>query len=110
MIVQLRTPAAWPSHDELALRHRLEEELGDELGQHGFVDGGDSGSGSMNIFIVEIDDPATALARVKAVLERRGLLGTAIVNQSSFENEDDENPVFDQVVWPENFKGTFSIL
>ena len=110
MIVQLRTPATWPARDELELRYKVEEDLEEALGSHGDVDGGDSGSGSMNIFIVQVDDPTTALLRIKTVLERHGLLGAAIVNLTSFENEDDEDSVVNQVVWPENFKGRFSVF
>ena len=110
MTVQIPITGKWGTDEELDLRHRLEEEFQDELGELGSVDGGDIGSGNMNVFIYGIADFAPALDRVKAVLTRHHVLDRAVIQRSAYRNEEDDEPEEQMVVWPENFTGTFRLF
>jgi hypothetical protein len=110
MTVQLPITDRWGTDEELALRHRLEEEFQNELGELGSVDGGDIGSGKMSVFIYGITDFTPALDRVKTVLTRHRALDRAVIQRSTYRNEDDDEPEEQAVVWPENFKGTFRLF
>ncbi len=110
LVVQLPITGPWGTDAELQLRHRLEEELQEALGELGVVDGGDIGSGNVNIFIVEIPDAAPALERVKAVLARHAVLDRAIIQRTTYQSEEDDEPSDEAVVWPEGFTGTFSLF
>jgi hypothetical protein len=77
MTVTLKTTAEWATSEELQRRFDLETSLGKALRRNGFVDGGDSGLGTMTIFICDVKDPHKARERVNAVLEQNGLAAEA---------------------------------
>jgi hypothetical protein len=110
MIVQLPITGHWGTDEEMDLRHQLEEEFQQELGGLGSVDGGDIGSGNMNVFIYRIPEFPPALERVKAVLTRHALLDKAVIERSTFQNEGDDEPSEEVVVWPENYTGVFRLF
>src|SRR5436190_18799196 len=67
----------WPSAAELALRHELETAFDQALGGDGFVEGGGSGMGVMDIFIAGVLEVERVVDRINVILEERGLLGNA---------------------------------
>lgn len=89
------------SPDDLDKRHRVENLLDECLGWtgNGHCDGGDIGSGTMNIFAYVVD-PDVAAQTVLQTLETEHMLEGAIIAIN-----DDEDL---RVVWPTNYTGQFS--
>jgi hypothetical protein len=66
----------FPSSSELAVRHAVEDALGDaEVGE--VVDAG-GGMGVMDIYLA-VDDVASAVSKAKAIVKRLGLEARATV-------------------------------
>jgi hypothetical protein len=94
------------SDDDLGVRHRLEEELDRTFDAKGFglVDGGDIGSGTMNVFaLVRAQHWGAALPAAVSVLRDLGIDGSAVVAKRDL-TDDDSMPV---IVWPEGSDGPF---
>lgn len=109
LIIQIPIHGDWGSDGDVEVRYSLERDLQRRLGTLGVVDGGDIGSGNMNLFVVSITDLPGALLAVKSVMERWDLLGIAVIQRSSFWSADDDEPV-ESVVWPIGYQGTFSVF
>jgi hypothetical protein len=102
LIVQLRIQGHGSIHD-LDFRHHLEDVLGAALQEHdlGIVDGGDIGSGSINVFaFVDSDRWEAAWATVHSKLTEMVLLQQAVVARQVEDNDP-------QVVWPEGYGRAF---
>lgn len=104
IVVQYRTET-WGSVEDLNRRHEVEGILNECLGWtgNGHCDGGDIGSGSINAFSAVVDPVLAGQAIIKA-LRARKLLAEATVAYRLPESDDYI------VVWPEDFRGEFSIL
>jgi hypothetical protein len=105
VIVQIPTQGGWPTNDEVELRWRIESLLDDALGWvgNGHCDGGDAGSGSMNVFCYVVDAKASAQTMVETLREH-GLLDKLIIAL------DDEDTDAMKVLWPPDYQGTFSLF
>jgi hypothetical protein len=106
IVVQYRI-AGFGGKDDLAKRHQIEDLLGQALesADIGFCDGGDIGSGSMNIFLYA-HDRRSAEQLVIRTLRTHGLLDRAVVAVC-------DDPAQDapyEVIWPEDYDGEFSVL
>lgn len=100
--VQYRT-AGWGSVGDLDKRHRIEDLLDECLAWtcNGFCDGGDIGSGAINIFCLVIDPEAAKNTLVKT-LKRNRLLKGAVIAVREGESY--------RVLWPEDSTAAFSML
>ncbi|PQO45024.1 hypothetical protein [Blastopirellula marina] len=100
LILQFKTQDPWGAGDDLDKRYAVEELLNELLGWtgNGMCDGGDIGSGTMNLFSYVVD-PQLACQAIVAELKKEGIEGGII----AVETEDDY-----QVLWPEDFEGEFS--
>lgn len=103
----------WGSTDDLSKRHRLEDVLDECLQrtQNGECDGGDIGSGTINIYLEGITDPDRACQDIVAALTFSGDIEGAFVARSNRDEEEidmDEPPYC--VLWPKDFVGEFGIL
>jgi hypothetical protein len=100
VVVQYQLGSNWGTDDDLKTRHEIESIFNECFGWtgNGMCDGGDIGSGMMNIFSYVVD-PTIALRTMRNELSSRGLLDSAIIAV----REGDEY----RVVWPENFSGDF---
>lgn len=105
IIVQIPTQGGWPTNDEVELRWRIESLLDDALGWvgNGHCDGGDAGSGSMNVFCYVVD-PAAGCRTMVETLREHGLLERLLIAI------DDGNDDAFSVLWPEGYTGTFSLF
>lgn len=85
--------AGWGSSEDLNKRHRVEELMDECLGWTGLghCDGGDIGSGDMNVCCLVVD-PFVALDPILESLQQHNCLGSATI---AIETEDDL-----QVLWP----------
>ena len=103
IIVQFKTQGVWGDSDDLNKRHRVEDILNECLGWtgNGDCDGGDIGSGTINVFLFVVD-PYLAKDSIVAALKQNNLIDGAII---AIDHKDDY-----EVVWPEDFEGVFSIL
>jgi hypothetical protein len=95
--------AGWGSVDDLDRRRKIEEVLNECLAStcNGFCDGGDLGSGEMNLYCLVIDPSAVRNAIVSALKKNRFLKGAVIAVR--------EGETY-RVIWPDDFKGDFSIV
>jgi hypothetical protein len=102
VVVQYRT-AGWGSVADLEKRHKIEELLDECLAWtcNGFCDGGDIGSGSINIFCLVVD-PAAAKDTLVSTLKKNRLVKGAVIAVR-------EGELY-RVLWPDDFEGTFSVL
>jgi hypothetical protein len=84
-------------------RVRVEERMNECLGWTGLghSDGGDMGSGTMNVFCYVVD-PAIAEKVIVSDLDKHGLLDGAVIAERVGETV--------KVLWPRDFAGTFAIL
>ncbi len=84
-------------------RVRVEELMNECLGWTGLghCDGGDMGSGQMNVFCYVVD-AAIAEPVIVSTLKKHGLLEGAVIAER---NENEAN-----VLWPHDFSGTFAVL
>jgi hypothetical protein len=87
---------------DLDKRNVVEELMNECLGWSGLghCDGGDIGSGTMNVFCFVVDG-RLALTTVVAELKKNQLLGAAVIATTLDKGE--------KVVWPENFEGEFCV-
>ena len=102
LIVQFRIHGHGSIRD-LDFRHQVEDELRAALQEHdlGMVDGGDIGSGSVNVFaIVDPDRWEAAWATVRSKLIDLELLQRAVVARQV----EDSEP---EVLWPEHYGQEF---
>jgi len=111
LIVQYRV-SGWGSTADLEKRHRLEGVLGKRLEEtdNGYCDGGDIGSGSINIYLEEVIDPQRACDSLVAVLQESGDLERAVIALNLDPNGTREEGPCYQVLWPKDYSGDFSIL
>lgn len=88
---------------DLERRHEVEGLLEDRLGWTGLghCDGGDIGSGTMNVFCLVVD-PNVAVPLIVRELERGGYLEEALI---AVEREKDDSI---EVRWPPDYQGEFS--
>lgn len=102
VIIQYRIESSGSAND-LKKRHSVENLLGTflENSDLGYCDGGDIGSGTMNIFcfVKRAHDGANAIVDT---LRRNDLLEGAVVAEST----DGE----DKVIWPEDFEGELQLM
>jgi len=88
--------------DDLDKRYKVEQQMNQCLGWTGlgFCDGGDIGSGTMNVFCFVVDS-AKAIPIITTELKSMGLLYQATIALISDDHE--------EVVWPPAFQGKFAI-
>lgn len=93
----------WGSAEDLDQRYAVEHVMNECLGWtgNGHCDGGDIGSGSINIFCFVVDPQIAAKSAVER-LRKKHLLKGAIM---AYEKDDDYI-----VLWPKDFSGKFSPL
>jgi hypothetical protein len=105
-VVQYRV-AGFGGKDDLSKRHQIEDLLGQELesADIGFCDGGDIGSGNMNIFLYTHDRRSAEELVIRTLRSHRMLEGAVIAICPNPENDEPY-----EVVWPEDFDGPFSVL
>jgi hypothetical protein len=91
------------SEDDLEKRYAVEDILNESLGWtgNGNCDGGQIGSGSMEIFSYVID-PHVAYKRVIGDFSEYGMLDGALI---AYEEDEDY-----KVLYPENYSGVFKFL
>jgi len=105
LIVQYPLSDSFDAADDLAFRQEIEAIVSQRLaaGDLGGCDGGDIGSGTINVFCTVARESAdAACAAIVAGLEDAGIDGFVIAMV-----EDDGDP---EVVWPPDFEGTFHVL
>jgi hypothetical protein len=102
LVVQYRTEG-WGSTDDLDRRHKVEGVLNECLGWtgNGHCDGGDIGSGSINVFSFVVD-PHLARDAIVAALRDPRLLDGAVIAVARADNF--------EVLWPPDHPGDFSTL
>jgi hypothetical protein len=100
LIVQYRTEG-WGSSQDLEMRWTVESLLDECLKSmsNGYCDGGDIGSGTINIFLSVLDPHRATEAVIEALRKAQLLEGATIAL------EDEEKF---EVLWPEGFEGGFS--
>jgi hypothetical protein len=94
--------------EDLEFRQELEELAATALAatNTGSCDGGDIGSGTMNVFCTVLEpDAVTACKAIVAKLDEAGIEGALI----AFIDDEDEDAE-PNVLYPEDFAGTFSVL
>ncbi|MGD0901913.1 MAG: hypothetical protein ABR924_03125 [Terracidiphilus sp.] len=96
----------WGSGKDHDRRVQVENLMNECLGWTGLghCDGGDIGSGTMNVFCDVVDAAVAALIVVSDLRENGQLEGAVIAARER--NGDDEY----KVLWPEGFAGTFDLL
>src|SRR5262249_54416013 len=110
LVVQYKLEG-WGSEADLDKRHWLEDLLDEALrsANNGWCDGGDIGSGTMNIFLLDITDSDLAATSVVNALRNAEALEGAIIavgpGYMEEDEEDEEEPY--RVVWPEGYEGDF---
>jgi hypothetical protein len=84
-------------------RVQIEELMNERLGWSGLghCDGGDMGSGQMNVFCYVVDS-AIAERVIVGALKEHGLLDGVVIA----ERKEDET----KVLWPHDFAGTFTVI
>jgi len=103
MIIQLPMGI---SEDDLGVRHRLEDAVNQVLSKHGIgeVDGGDIGSGTMNVFaLVDGRYWDKVLTLTVGLLQKFDVKAQAVIARRDI-TKDDDTPV---IVWPEGSKDEF---
>lgn len=100
LIVQYRTEG-WGSSQDLEMRWTVESLLDECLKSmsNGYCDGGDIGSGTINIFLSVLDPHRATEAVIEALRKAQLLEGATIALEDEEEFE---------VLWPEGFEGGFS--
>lgn len=96
MVVIQYPVEGWGTAEDLIKRHRAEDLLDAVLksSETGYCDGGDIGSGSMEVFCYVIDPASTS----RLVIE--SLAANALLTNARVEYEQDEEWV---VVWPKHY-------
>lgn len=102
-IIQYRLDT-WGSVDDLDKRHQIEDLMNECLGWtgNGHCDGGDIGSGSINVWCFVADPHAAAKVAAKDLKKHKMLDGAVMAYRDA--NDDYV------VVWPEDFDGEFSTI
>jgi hypothetical protein len=102
IVIQYRLKT-WGTIKDLDTRYKIEGVMNECLGWRGLghCDGGDIGSGTINVFCFVVDAKA-AKEVVVAELKKAGLLKGAII---AVQNDEDYT-----VIWPNNFVGEFSLI
>lgn len=102
-VIQYKTET-WGDEKDLEKRYKVENLVNECLGWtgNGHCDGGQIGSGSMEIFAYVID-PRIACRNLIDKLEANGFLKGSII---AFENDDEEFVV----LYPKDFQGEFNML
>lgn len=106
IVVQYRV-AGFGGPDDLTKRHQIEDLLGQALesAEIGSCDGGDIGSGRMNIFLYTHDRGSAEQLVIRTLRAQKMLEGAVIAVCA---NPEKDEPY--EVVWPEDFDGEFSAL
>jgi hypothetical protein len=93
------------SVDDLDQRQRVEEVLGECLAStgNGYCDGGDIGSGTMNVFCYVVV-PKLAIDSVRTALESEQFIAGATIAVRNEEGETYDVP------WPVGFDGEFALM
>lgn len=106
LVVQYRCDD-WGSPEDLDKRHKVEDLMNECLGWtgNGHCDGGDIGSGTINIFCYVVDPEIAARTTIECLGEENllDLEGTIIAIRENIEQEVEKY----LVRWPENFEGEF---
>jgi uncharacterized protein (TIGR03067 family) len=103
------------SDEDLRRRVEMEKLLDGALKEdgNGFCDGGDGGSGTMNVFL-HVADPDRARPVIIDALDRAGWLDDVTVALSLRDDGDPDEEAARRagyrVWWPVDFKGTFTLL
>lgn len=99
VLIQYRTET-WGDLEDLDRRHEIEDLMNDRLGWHGLghCDGGDIGSGTINVCCLVVDARIAAQVMVK-VLEEAGQLEGAVIAQELEEGF--------EVLYPSDYEGDF---
>ena len=102
IVIQYKIDGKGTTND-LDKRVPVENLMNEGLGWKGLghCDGGDIGSGTMNVFCFVVD-AETAVPHIVEELKTNGALNGAVIAISSKNG--------DRVAWPETFSGKFSIL
>lgn len=102
VIVQYRVDSSGTAND-LKKRHSIENLLGEflENSDLGYCDGGDIGSGTMNIFCF-VKPAQNGANAIVDTLRKNDLLDGAVVAESTDGEE--------KVIWPEDFKGELQLI
>lgn len=101
LIVQYRVEG-WGTAEDLDKRHRVEDLLNGtlELSETGYCDGGDIGSGTMNVCCYVIDPASTSQLVIEKLAANELLIDATV----AYEEDDDKFAV----VWPKGHTGDFS--
>lgn len=96
---------SWGSAEDLKKRHRVQDLMNECLGWtgNGHCDGGDIGSGSINIYSFVIDPELAASTTIATLREENLLEGATIATR---QNSDDEGEIY-KVHWPAGFTDKF---
>lgn len=105
LIIQYPQSDQFDADEDLEFRQELEALAAEALGDEGTCDGGDIGSGKINVFCT-VKDGQRACDAVVAALEDAGIEG-AVIAFVEDGREDVDDP---RVLWPKDFTGTFSVL
>jgi hypothetical protein len=114
LVLQYRIDG-WGSTEDLERRNHLEDLINPRLQEdnNGECDGGDIGSGTINLYLEGVIDPQSALNTVLAVLKEAEELEGAVIAQSHYSNtegEEDRELEGYTVLWPSDHKGEFEIM
>ncbi len=103
LVIQYKTET-WGDEKDLEKRHKVENLVNECLGWtgNGHCDGGQIGSGSMEVFAYVVD-PYIACKSLVDELKSKGLLEGAII---AFEDDDEEFVI----LHPKDFQGEFKML
>lgn len=104
MVVQRKTADEWGDSSDLDDRYLIEEILNECLGWtgNGFCDGGDIGSGTINVFSFVVDPHLACKTIIKELRLNQFLDGSVI----AYRDYDDNY----HVLWPEGHAEPFSII
>lgn len=111
LVVQFPTET-WGTVADLEKRNWLADRLDQALRskRNGECDGGDIGSGTINIFLTGVVDPGRACVTIVDTLRELGELSGAIVALDlDPEGEKEEDPFY-TVLWPKEYDGEFSAI
>ncbi len=107
LMIQFAQSDSFDADDDLEFRREVEALADTCLRQanEGHCDGGDIGSGTVNVFCT-VGDGQRACDLVVNALESAGLEGAVI----AFVDDNEVEDVDPRVLWPKDFAGSFSVL
>jgi hypothetical protein len=106
LVIQYPMSDSFDAEEDAEFRGELETLVRDALGAIGTCDGGDVGSGTVNVFCTVAEADATrACKAIVAALDGAGIEGAIIAFID--DNDEDSEP---NVLHPDDFAGTFSVL